>query len=143
MNIETNGEWTLTPSASVRFSSQWIDGYTETGSDANATIASRLVQVFESDLELAATRKIDATELTLRGGVNYRQTMGAATADVTLLGQALAIPLDTAGAFGAYVGIDVNQELGDGLSLDLSAKAGYVAGGNFSLAGSIGISGLF
>jgi len=27
MNINTNGEWTLTPSASARFSSQWIDGY--------------------------------------------------------------------------------------------------------------------
>jgi len=55
----------------------------------------------------------------------------------------LAIPLAGAGALGAYVGIDLNQELSDNMSLDLSAKAGYVAGGNYSLTASVGISGLF
>jgi len=65
------------------------------------------------------------------------------TTNATLLGQALAIPLANVGAFGAYVGIDLNQELSNNLSLDLSAKAGYFSGGNYSLAGSVGISGLF
>ena len=143
MDIETDSEWTLTPSATARFSNQWVDGYTETGSNANATVGARIVQVFEGELELAATRKIETTEVTVRGGLDYRQAIGGATQDVTLLGQNLALPMNTSGAFGAYVGLDANHKFSDNLSLDLSAKAGYTAGGSINISGSIGVSGLF
>ena len=142
VNIETDGDWTLTPSASARFSNQWVDGYTETGSNANATFGARMVQVFEGELELAATRDLDVGELTVRGGVDYRQSLGGATLDVVLLEQTLAMPVGNSGTFGAYVGADFNYNITDQMTLDLSAKGSYGASG-YAVSGSIGISGLF
>lgn len=142
VNVDTGGDWTLTPSATARFSNQWIDGYSETGSNANATIGARQVQVFEGELELAATRAMGAGEMTLRGGIDYRQSLGATTQDVVLLGQTLALPMNTAGTFGGYVGVDFNYDINDKMTLDLSAKGSYAASG-YAVSGSIGVGGLF
>ena len=142
MNVDSAGDWTLTPSATARFSNQWIDGYSETGSNANATIGAHQVQVFEGELELAATRDLDAGELTVRGGIDYSQSLGGATQDVVLLGQTLALPVATSGAFGAYVGVDFNYDISNQMTLDLSAKGSYSTSG-YAVSGSVGISGLF
>jgi len=126
VDVETDGAWTLTltPSASARFSSQNISGYTETGSNANATVGQRRVQVFEGDLELAATRTLENGSVTLKGGAQYRQGLGGgATQDVTLLGQTLAIPLNTAGTIIGYAGLDADFAVSDASTLNLSARA--------------------
>jgi len=110
MDIETDGVWIITPSATARYSIQQVAAYVETGSNANATIGARSVQVFEGNVELAATREIGNGFATIRGGVQYRQNAGGPGADITLLGQALAMPVDTSAMLAGYIGADVSFE---------------------------------
>lgn len=143
IDVAAGDDWTITPSATARFSNQWVDGYSETGSNANATVVAHMIQVFEGEIELAVTREFDQGAMTLRGGVDYRQNTGPGTIDVVLLGQTLALPMNTVGSWGAFVGLDGSYEFTDNLSLDLSAKGTYRANGDFGVGGSIGVSGLF
>ena len=143
MDIETDGEWTVTPSASARLSTQQIDGYTETGSNANATIGVRSVQVFEGNLELAASRDMGNGMITAKAGVQYRQNPGAATRGVTLLGQSLAIPVNTGGAVAGYVGLEASYDLGANSILNLAGKTLVGGSGYASLSASLGIKTMF
>ncbi len=143
VDIETDGAWTLTPSATARYSLQQIDAYTETGSNANATIGVRQVQVFEGNLELAATRDIDSGTFTLRGGVQYRQNLGGPTEDITLLGQALSMPVNTGSKLIGYAGADVSYEIGDMAYLDASANIAVGQNNFVSVFGSFGIRSQF
>ncbi|MCF6344093.1 MAG: autotransporter domain-containing protein [Devosiaceae bacterium] len=141
--IETDGEWTLSPSAMIRYTSQAIDGYTETGSNSNATIGARTVQLLEGNLELAASKPLENGTLTLAGGLDYRQALGAARQNVTLLGQVLAIPLDNSAQIIGYASANASYQIGGNVMLDLSAKASFGTNGYKSVAGSIGINGKF
>lgn len=145
VNVKTDGEWTITPSTSARFSSQWVDGYTETGSNANAnaTLAAHVVQVFEGDIELAAMRKIDNGELTLKGGLTYQQNLGTATQDIVLLGQTLAIPVDIAGTLGGYVSVEGIYNINDNSTLNIGAKAYYASNSSYGVSGTMGIKSEF
>ncbi len=143
VDIATDGEWTLTPSVSGRISMQQIDGYTETGSNANATIGARNVQVFEGNIELAATRKVDAGSFTIAAGAQYRQNLGAGTQAVTLLGQNLAVPVNTAGSITGYLGLDATFDISGNSVLNLAAKAAIGANEYKSISGSLGIKTVF
>ncbi len=143
VNVQTDGEWTITPSASARLSSQWVDGYSETGSNANATIAAHLVQVLEGDIELAAMRKIDNGEITLKGGLTYQQNLGTGTQDIVLLGQTLAIPVNVAGILGGYVGVEGTYDINDNSTLNISAKAYYASNSSYGISGTMGIKSEF
>ncbi len=143
VNIASGGIWTLTPGASARISMQQVDSYSETGSSANISIGARQVQLFEGDLELAASRAIENGNLTVRGGLQYRQMLGGATQDVVLLGQTLAMPLNNGGALTGYLGGEVSLDVGDMSSFDISASAGMGQGGSFSVSGSLGYKAQF
>ncbi|VAW19276.1 hypothetical protein MNBD_ALPHA11-283, partial [hydrothermal vent metagenome] len=143
VDIATDGEWVITPSASARISMQQIDGYSETGSNANATIAARNVQVFEGNIELAATRKVEVGTFTIAAGAQYRQNLGAGTQAVTLLGQNLAIPVNTAGSIAGYLGLDATFDISDNSVLNLAAKAAIGTNDYVSVSGSLGIKTVF
>jgi len=92
--------YTLTPSVNVRYLFAAVDGYSETGSTANLTVASRNVQDVEErgQLKLTSTTVISAKNLlmgSVYGGVIGVQRAGSTTVDATLLGQ--PIPFATPG----------------------------------------------
>jgi len=141
-DIDTGSDWTISPSAMIRYTNQATDGYTETGSNANATMAARTVQMIEGNVELAASTALENNgKLTLAGGIDYRQALSGNQA-VTLIGENITIAQNTASTIIGYVSANASYELG-GASLDLSAKAAFGTNGYKSVAGSIGISGKF
>jgi len=141
-DIASGGEWTLIPSAMLRYTHQSIDGYTEASSDANATMAARTVQMLEGNVELAAGYKFDGGTLSLAGGLDYRQAFGGNQA-VTLIGQNITLTQNTANTTIGYVSANVSYELGGGANLDLSARAAFGTNNHKSIAGSVGISSKF
>jgi len=141
-DIATDSEWAISPRAMIRYTSQAIDGYIETGSNANATIGARTVQVLEGNVELAASTALENGTLTLASGIDYRQAIGENQA-VTLLGQNITLAQNTANTTIGYVSADVSYELGGGANLDLSARAAFGTNNHKSIAGSVGISGKF
>ena len=143
MDIETDGEWTLGPSASVRYSLQQIDAYTEVGSRSNADFGARNVQVFEGELELAATRDMASGSVTVRGGAQYRQNIGAGTAEIVLLGQSLSMPVDDSAMLGGYIGGDMSFDVGDMSAFEISASMSAGSGNFISVFGSLGFKGQF
>ncbi len=143
VDIAGGSDWTLTPSAMIRYTSQATDGYTETGSNANVTISARTTQLLEGNLELAASKPLENGTLTLAGGLDYRQTLGAATQNVTLLGQNLAIPLNNEVQYVAYASATASFGIGNNMNFDMNAKAAFGANGYKSISGTLGISGKF
>jgi len=141
MDIEVNDAWTITPSATARYSMQQVGAYVETGSNANATFGARNAQVFEGNIELAVTRDMGIGFVTVRGGAQYRQNASDAV-DVTLIGQYLSIPPNNTGSLTGYIGGDISLAIGDMTSMDLSANIA-MGQNNFSASGSLGFKAQF
>jgi outer membrane autotransporter protein len=94
------GAWTVTPNLRVRYLHGAFDGYTESGSTANLTVAARRVRDLEErgEIKLAHTRMVVPGVLwtgSISGGVLAVQRLGD-TVGATLLGQAIpfAVPGD-------------------------------------------------
>ena len=143
VDIASDSDWTLTPSAFVRYSSQATDGYTETGSNANATIGARTTQALEGNVELAASTALESGTLTLAGGLDYRQNIGATTQNVTLLGQNLAMPLSTTSTIIGYASANASFDIGNNMNFDINSKAAFGTNGYKFISGTVGISGKF
>ncbi len=139
-DFEAGEGWVITPSSTLRYATQSVDAYTETGSNANATIGSTMIQVFEGSAELAVSYNAQDFSMTVRGGVNYRQNLSAATRDITLLSQALTLPVLTNTTISPYLGIDAALKINDTSALDLSAKATYLGTGAYAVSASLGFS---
>jgi hypothetical protein len=87
-------DYTLTPSIRLRYVAGTFDGYTETGSTANLTVASRTIHDFEQRGELKLTRTTalsprDALLTSVNVGVLGIERAGNTTVNTILLGQGL------------------------------------------------------
>jgi hypothetical protein len=84
------GGVTLTPAVKARYVATHFEGYTETGSTVNLTVAGRDVQIFEerAELTLASVQYWNANRITFRmtGGVLAQQRAGDAAVNAVLLG---------------------------------------------------------
>lgn len=119
-------EWSLTPSAGVRYAMQSLDGYAETGpSAANATVSARDVAMLETRLELAGTRDIELAthtgHLTGRIGWQHRSAMGDDGTTITMIGQSNTVSASSQDGSAAYVGFDAALDIGNSASLALGA----------------------
>lgn len=115
--------WILTPTARLRYAAQWIDGYTETGAGAgNAVVDSRTIGVSEANLELAARKQVGTHTLTGRLGYLYRTSVGDDSANVTIIGQTVAVPFFDEDRHAGYAGFDANFQLTDSASLGVGAQ---------------------
>lgn len=102
-----HASYTLTPSVNVRYLFAAVDGYTESGSTANLSVASRYVQNVEERGQLKLTSRTllsnNKTVLgSVYGGVIGVQRAGSTTVDATLLGQ--PIPFAAPGKSEVYGG---------------------------------------
>ena len=103
--------YTLTPSIGLRYVAGAFGGYTETGSTANLTVASRTIQDFEQRGELKLTHTTaftpkDALLTSVNVGVLGIERLGDTTVNTVLLGQGLPFVTpgknSVAGVFGGF-----------------------------------------
>ena len=118
------------PSANVRYNIQSIDGYTETGSNSNATIKSYTTGVLESNIEIAATKLFNTNSYTIKTGYLNRQSMGDNNTSVTIIGQTKSISFGDKNNSSYYIGFgaDVNLENNFKLSFDVEKYMGDADG---------------
>ena len=118
------------PSANVRYNIQSIDGYTETGSNGNATIKSYTTGVLESNIEIAATKLFNTNSYTIKTGYLNRQSMGDNNTSVTMIGQTKSISFGDKNNSSYYIGFgaDVNLENNFKLSFDVENYMGDTDG---------------
>lgn len=134
--------WVVTPSAQIRYAFENIQGFAETGSNANALVGAHAVGVGEAKLEVAAAKQFDFGTLTGRIGAKARRAFGAITADVTLLGQTKTVTYQAANQFSGYVGVDANFLLSETAELNISGEA-LLGNGAKSFGGSATLSNSF
>jgi hypothetical protein len=115
-------DYTLTPSVRLRYVAGIFGGYTETGSTANLTVASRTIQDFEQRGELKLTRTTaftprDALLTSVHVGVLGIERLGDNTINTVLLGQNL--PFVTPGkntVAGVFGGLGMEWRTRSGVS---------------------------
>jgi hypothetical protein len=127
--IGGNG-WTGIPSLGLRYAAQWIDGYTESGSAANATVGARDIGLGEARIEYAARRTMARGHVTGRVGGLYRTSFGDDGVEIAIIGQTATVPFFHDDSFAGYAGIDGVYDLGARARLGFNAT-GYL-GDNFS-----------
>jgi hypothetical protein len=118
--------YTLTPNLRVRYLYGSYDGYTETGSAANLTVAGRDVQNVEERGELRLTAQTGAAgHASLYGGVLAVQRIGDSAVDSVLLGQPLPFAILGKGdVWGGFAGGEAEARFG---SFSLFAGAEWMA----------------
>jgi hypothetical protein len=92
-------QYTLTPSVRVRYVAGFFGGYTEAGTTAPLTVASRTIHDFEERGELKLTREVpvgpDLLLTSVHVGAIGIERAGDTTVDATLLG--ISLPFVTPG----------------------------------------------
>jgi hypothetical protein len=122
--------WVLTPSARLRYARQSIDGFTETGSNADATVGSRDLSMLEASAEIAATKSLAFGTVTGRLGYLSRTSTGDENAEITLLSIDNTVPFGNTDSEAFYVGLGTYIGIAPNLSLQLDSQ-GYF-GGDFT-----------
>ena len=120
--------WTLATALKLRYLSAGLEGYTETGTAANLTVAGRVLQDLEERAELSLARTFrtgGATDLRIgaHSGVLGLERIGGTDVSGTLLGQSLGFAApgkDCVG--GVYGGLDVDFRIRESLSVFASGE---------------------
>jgi len=112
----------VTPAARVRYVAATFDGFTESGSTANLTAASRTLQNVEERGDLTLTRTMTTdfgqSRISVYGGVLGLQRTGGDAVNAVLLGQALAFAMPGKSSIGgAYVGGGFDWRTRAGISM--------------------------
>jgi len=120
---------TFSPKANVRYNYQSVDGYTETGSNSNATVKSLDVGLVETNLELAGTKSLNQSSYTIKTGYLNRQSVGDHKAAVTMIGQTNTIGFGDKSNNIYYAGVGADLNLANfKLSFDLNQYLGDAEG---------------
>jgi uncharacterized protein with beta-barrel porin domain len=122
INIPLWAQYTLTPSVRVRYVAGFFGGYTETGTTAPLTVASRTTQDFEERGELKLTRATpvgrDLLLTSVNVGIIGLERVGGTTVNTVLLGAGLPFVTpgrnDTAGIVG---GAGIEWRTREGISI--------------------------
>ncbi|MGI9365175.1 MAG: autotransporter outer membrane beta-barrel domain-containing protein [Rhizobiaceae bacterium] len=111
-----------TPSARVRYSMQEIDGYAETGSNSNADVGARSIGVFEANVEMAATKRVNFGSLTGRAGYMFRNSNGDDAASISMLGITQSVGFGDSDASAAYLGVEADIEITPDMKLVIGGQ---------------------
>lgn len=138
-------DWTVTPTARVRYLAANFGGYQESGSSANLTVAGRTAQNFEERGELVFTRTTSEREGSLLQisatiGALAWQRLGDANVNTVLLGQALAfVTPGQANVVGGYFGGGFEWRNASGLSVFAASEVDIMSDSSHTLSGRGGI----
>jgi uncharacterized protein with beta-barrel porin domain len=139
------GNWTLTPTARLRYVAAEFDGFTETGSTANLTAGSRTLHNFEErgDLTLTQTSTFANAEqlrTSARVGVLGLQRIGDGGINAILLGQALAFATPgKSSVFGGYTGLGFDWRTRSGVSFFATGEYTAMSDSSTTVTGKGGI----
>ena len=122
--------WNFGPNVNYRYASQSIDGYTEKGSDADATVASRDIAMGELRAGLNLTKAAGKATFSAKVGYFQRDALGDDKVRVNMIGDQHDVPFFESDLNGGYAGIDINMALTD--NVDLTLKGDYVNADNAS-----------
>ncbi|WP_367646751.1 autotransporter outer membrane beta-barrel domain-containing protein [Ruegeria arenilitoris] len=114
---------------SVRYTRQDDDSYTETGSDANATVGEVTTEVLEARLGLEAKKSISGVGSFIGqvGGV-FRRDLGESTADVTVFSATNELTFAASDFTGGNLLLGYEKEFSTGAKLELSAELEFGSG---------------
>jgi hypothetical protein len=142
IDIDRRG-FTVTPALKARFVEAHFDGYTETGSIANLTIAGRDFQAWEERAEItfANAGMIGANRVTARvtGGLLAQQRTAGGEVNIAFLGQnVLAATPDRGRVAGGYGSAGLDWQIGR-VTLFAAAEASYTNDDARTYAGKGGV----
>ena len=103
---------------------QSIDGFTETGSSANATVGDRNLGVFEVNPEIVASRTAEFGVFSVRVGYLARRSAGDDNVSITMLGASNQVGFGDTDSSGFYAGAGLNIKISDNQHLALDG-VGY------------------
>lgn len=129
-----DGDISIMPSVQAMYSSQFIDGYDETGTNANAQVGSRNVSVGEIKAELASSKHLGNAILSSRIGYRYLANLGDNGVNVGMIGQTQNVSFLFDNTSSAYAGFALDLVSSDSLEIGFSANGIY---GDSTLGGSL------
>lgn len=138
-------DWTLTPTARVRYLAANFGGYQESGSSSNLTAAGRTTHNFEERGELVFTRTTSEREgsrlqINATLGAVAWQRAGGDGINTVLLGQAFAFATPgKSSVFGGYVGGGFNWLQASGFSVFGAAEVTAMSDSSHTITGHGGV----
>jgi len=142
IDIDGRG-FTITPAIKARYVAAHFDGYTETGSTANLTVAGRDFQAWEERAELTfanSTTTANGGRVTARVAVGIlgQQRSAGGQINIALLGQSfLAATPDRGSVVGGYGSAGIDWQIGK-VTLFAAGEATYTSDVARSYAGKGG-----
>ena len=127
------GGLTAAPNVSLRYASQWIDGYTESGSNANANINSRTIGSTEGRVGLKLSKDLERGRISAHIDYLRRQSTGDDKVRVSMIGDTHDVSFYTRDLNAAVVGADVRFNITKEFVLDAAGSymvGDHVSGGN-------------
>jgi uncharacterized protein with beta-barrel porin domain len=124
------GGLTAAPNVTLRYASQWIDGYTESGSNANANINSRTIGSTEGRVGFKLSKDLERGKISAHIDYLHRQSTGDDNVRVSMIGDTHNISFYTRDLNAAVIGADVRFNITKDLVLD--AAGSYMAGDRVS-----------
>jgi hypothetical protein len=124
---------TLAPRAGVRYSAQWIDSYTESGSNANASVASRTLGVVDAKLGASLTKSFELGRVSVYADYIRRDSVGDDKVNVTMIGDNHDVSFFYKNINAGIVGLDATYDVTDVLSFTATGsytQGDTVSGGN-------------
>ena len=118
----------ITPTARIRYAFQSVNGFTETGANANATVDGYSLGLLEGSLELALSKRLDYATLTARAGGSLGDAFGGDGATVTLIGITNEVGIGDSERASLYLGATADFALADRASLILDGQATFSDG---------------
>lgn len=125
-----NSGWNFGPNVNYRYASQNIDGYTEKGSDADATVAARDIAMGELRAGLNLGKTVGKASFSAQLGYFQRDALGDDKVRVGMIGDEHDVPFFESDLNGGYAGIDIGLALTD--NVDFTLKGDYVSADNAS-----------
>lgn len=124
--LATFDGWSFTPAARLRYASQWLDGFSESGSNANAVVADRDLGMIEASGEIEAAKTVGNATVSGRIGYLSRISTGDEAVSMTLIGVTNSVGFGDTDTEALYVGAGFDLNLGPArLALDVT---GFLSG---------------
>jgi len=124
------GGLTATPNISLRYAYQSIDGYTESGSNANASVNSRTIGSAEGRVGFMLSKDMDRGRISAHIDYLRRQATGDDKVRVAMIGDTQDVSFYTKDLNAAVFGADVRFNITKDFVLD--ATGNYMLGDNVS-----------
>jgi outer membrane autotransporter protein len=138
------GGFDVRPSATIRYSKVFSDGFSEHGVTEGAlTIGDRQTDVIDARFQVAIPVEtgLSQSKFEVRAGLDARAVVAGGEFDATLLGTTVNgfEPGQARHAFGGFAALDFTHQLSDNAFVHASAEAGFGSERAFHASGQVGL----